>query len=395
MEQLDTARWNSTSGFPTLIDAARSLAPEIRRRSAEFEAARRLPADLARKIAERGLFRLWAPKSHGGFEMPPVDAMRVIEEVSQFDGSVGWCVMIAVVSSLLGGYLPPEGAKEIFGRDPLSIVGGALAPTGRAVAVEGGYRVSGKWNWGSGTQNCQWIVGTCFVSRASDGASGGAAAPEVAQVFFSADQVEILDTWNVSGLCGTGSHDFQTNDAFVPNRRTLSIARPTLNTPLYRCPFSGLGAAAVSAVSMGIARRAIDEFITLARDKIPTLDRRALAESARVQAWVAEAEAALGSARAYLFDTLDVIWRDAQSSTSSLAARRNLRLAAANAAWRSADAADLMYSAGGGSSVHATSPLQRCFRDAHVATQHIAVNPTVYENAGRLFLFDGPEPAGF
>ncbi len=99
MEQTDTARWDSTFEFPTLIDAARSLAPEIRRRSAEFEAARRLPADLARKIAERGLFRLWAPKIHGGFEMPPVDAMRVIEEVSQSDGSVGWCVMIAVVSS--------------------------------------------------------------------------------------------------------------------------------------------------------------------------------------------------------------------------------------------------------------------------------------------------------
>jgi alkylation response protein AidB-like acyl-CoA dehydrogenase len=121
--------------FPALIEAARSLAPQIRSRSAEFETARRVLADLARKIAERGLFRLWAPKIYGGFEMPPVDAMRVIEEVSQSDGSVGWRVMIAVVSSLLGGYLPPEGAEEVFGRDPMTIVGGALAPTGRRLPL--------------------------------------------------------------------------------------------------------------------------------------------------------------------------------------------------------------------------------------------------------------------
>ena len=371
------------------LEAAAALAPEIRSRAREFESVRRLPADLARKLAEAGVFRLAISREYGGSERHPADLIRVIEEVSRADGSVGWCVMIGSTTALLSGYLPTPVAREIYGSDPLVITGGAVAPTGKAIRTEGGYIVNGRWRWGSGTQNCQWITGGAMMFDGDNPRLLPNGEPEFRLMIFPAKEVEILDTWDSFGLRGTGSHDFQVKDVFVPDGRAFAIgfAPPVIKTPLYRFPFFGLLAIGVCAVSLGIARRAIEEFLALAEGKVPTWERKTLAHSARLQENLAEAEATLRSARAFLFEAVDVAWNSAASGTRpSLEIRRDLRLAAANVAWQCAKVVDAVYAMGGGSVVHSSHPIQRCFRDVHVVTQHQMVNRNVFETTGKLLL---------
>jgi indole-3-acetate monooxygenase len=374
--------------FPEL-EAVAALAPEITARSREFESARRLPADVARKLAEAGVFRIAIAREYGGAERRPADLVRVIEEVSRADGSIGWCVMIGSATAALSGFLPPASAREIYGSDPLVITGGAVAPTGKAVRADGGYIVNGRWQWGSATQNCSWITGGAMILEDTHSRLATSGDPELRLMIFPAQDVEILDTWDSAGLRGTGSHDFQVKNAFVPQDRALAIVPtlPVVETPLYRFPLIGLLAIGVCAVSLGIARRAIEEFIALAAGKVPTWERKTLAHSARIQETVAEAEATLRSARAFLFQAIDAAWEPASAGERpSLELRRDLRLAAANVAWQCLKVVDAMYSMGGGSVVHASHPIQRCFRDAHVVTQHRMVNRSIFETTGQLFL---------
>lgn len=242
-------------------------------------------------------------------------------------------------------------------------------------------------------QNCQWIFGGALVMEGDTPRLLDNGAPEAYLMIFNADEVDILDTWDASGLRGTGSHDFQVHDVFVPENYAMVFGQrpPTLRTPLYRFPFFGLLALAVCAVSLGIARRAIDEFVALATHKVPTWHRQPLAERPMVQVQVAKAEAAVRSARSFVLEATDAAWACAASGERlSDDVRRDLRLAAVNAALQSAKAVSRMYEAGGGSSVHASNPLQRCFRDVHVTTQHIMVNAGVYEQTGKLYLGLGP-----
>lgn len=374
------------------LAAARSLAPAITARSGEVESRRRLPADLAATLADAGIFRAWVPRVYGGGELDPGEGLRVIEEVARADGSVGWCVMIGMATGVVAAMLPEAAARESYGSDPRLITGGAIAPTGKAHRSEGGYRLSGRWQWGSGIENCGWITANArlFDGEAPLVTENG--APVTRMMLVPAEQVEILDTWDTAGLRGTGSHDFQITDVYVPAERTLALGAGPLvvDTPLYRFPYMGLLAAGVSAVPLGIARRAIDEFTALAATKTPAWESKTLAQSPRVQSRVAEAEALVRSSRAFLFESVEAAWAVAcAGGRIPLAVRRDLRLAAATVARQCAEAVDLMYNAGGGSSVHTSSPLGRCFRDVHAATQHIMVNPTVLEQAGRLYLGAG------
>jgi alkylation response protein AidB-like acyl-CoA dehydrogenase len=213
--------------------------------------------------------------------------------------------------------------------------------------------------------------------------------PDAPLMLFPAADVEIIDTWTVSGLRGTGSHDIAVRDVLVPADRAVSLVRdrPRERGPLYAFPVFGLLALGIAAVAVGVARRAIDELIALAGGKTPTGSRRVLADRQVVQAQTSEAEALLRSGRAFLFDAIgaaaDEARREGEIGTR---ARLDVRLAATNATHSAAKAVDLMYTAGGGTAVYATSPLQRCFRDVHVVTQHLMVAPATYELTGRVLL---------
>jgi alkylation response protein AidB-like acyl-CoA dehydrogenase len=371
------------------LDAARALATGIRDRAEHIERHRRLPAELVHTLAEAGLFRLCVPQTFGGGEVDPCTMVQVIEEIAMADGSAGWCVMIGATSGLLSAYLPEATAREIYAEAPHAVTGGVFAPFGTATAVADGYRVTGRWPFASGCEHCAWLMGGSVVLDGGQPRLLPSGQPDSRMLLFPSTAAEIIDTWTVSGLRGTGSHDIAVADVFVPESRSASLItdRPRQPGPLYLFPVFGLLALGIAAVALGVARSAIDELVQLAGAKTPTGSRKRLAERAVIQTHVAEGEALLRSARAFLFDAIGDAWRAAQSAGAiSLAQRAVLRLAATHAVSSTAKVVDLMYNAGGGTSVYATSPLQRHFRDIHVVTQHMMVASPTYEVTGRLFL---------
>ncbi len=273
-----------------IVTAARGLDPIVRTGADDGERARRLSDSVVDALRDAGLLRMCVPAVYGGPEVDPVSMLHAIEEVAYSDGAAGWCVMIAATTSSLASYLAPDFAALIYG-DPSVITGGAAAPTGRGVAVDGGYRVSGHWGWGSGTAHCDWIVGGALVDNAA-----------FHLMLFPADDVAIADTWYSHGLCGTGSNDFSIDDAFVPVGRSVEPLRaaPTEPSMLGRFPTFSLLASGVAAVLLGIARRAVEEIVTLAGNKTPMFGPKRLAEFAIAQIEIARAEASIGAARAFL-----------------------------------------------------------------------------------------------
>jgi alkylation response protein AidB-like acyl-CoA dehydrogenase len=203
-----------------------------------------------------------------------------------------------------------------------------------------------------------------------------------------ASEIEFFDTWHVSGLCGTGSTDFAMNDLFVPDARAVGLGVDgPLERPLYAFPQFGLLAMGIAAVALGLARAAIDALVAIAGGKTPQGSARPLAARPAAQADVSRAEALLRSSRAFYYEAIERAWEGACARGRIEAEhRRDVRLATTHATRSCAEAVDLMYDLGGGTSVYQKSPLQRVFRDVHVATQHMMVSPATMELTGRLLL---------
>ena len=390
----------TTATTATGPQAVRRLLPLLRERAEEAERGRRLPRDVATRMAEAGIFRMGVPRSLGGSESSLPEILETVEALATADSAAAWCAMIGATTGILAARLPGGWAQEIYGRNPLAITVGAIAPSGRAVPlVEGGVRVTGAWRWGSGIHVADWVVGgTLFPARedtaAGDADSAGAKtggvakSPDVKIVFFRRQEVDIADDWHTSGMRGTGSSSFRVEGVRVPHGRWASLEEePREAGPLYRFNVWSLLALGVAAVPLGIARRALEEFLALAAEKVPTGSRRTTSERAVVQRQVAEAEAAISASRAFFYESTAAAWATAASGGElSIAERAHLRLAATHAAHRCAAAVDLLYHAGGGSSVYEASFLQKAFRDVHVITQHLVVADRSMELLGRLRL---------
>ena len=366
-----------------------AVAAQAGARSAEIERARTLPADLVEDLAATGVFRLWVPADLGGAEADVARGLGVIEDIAYHDGSTGWCVMIAMTTGLLGAFLLEEHARAIYGAAG-AVTGGFAAPVGRATPLDGGgLAVTGRWAWGSGTRHCTAIGGGCLLTG-DDGRPRPRADGLVAPfVFFEPAQVRLLDTWHVAGLRGTGSTDYEVYDAVVPEGRWAQIGAtpPRVDGPLYRFSFFGMLALGVASVALGLARRGLDELVALAGGKVPQGSARVLAERAPIQAGVAGAEATVRSARALVDQTVGDAWSSVlRGDPVSDEQRRSLRLAATHATTSAAAATSACYTAGGGAAIYEDSPLQRVFRDVHVATQHAMVAPRTLEPVGRLRL---------
>jgi alkylation response protein AidB-like acyl-CoA dehydrogenase len=360
------------------LDRVRLAAKVIAPLAARIEADRRLPAEAVGALVDAGVFKLLVPHEYGGAEASSTLFLDAIETIARVDGSAGWCAMIGASSGIMSGFLAADVAREVYGpADAISC--GAFAPTGRAVPVEGGWRVSGRWAFASGCEHSEWRMGGVLVEGS---------APEVRSALFRADETYVLDTWDTSGLRGSGSHDFEVNDVFVPAARQIALfGRPTHAAPLYATPFFGLLAAGVASVAVGIARGALDGFVEVAKAKVPLGARRSIANRELVQLAVARAEGNVLAARAALRIAFQQLDADvAAGGVSPLETRARVRIAAAHAATAAAAAVDLVYEAAGAGAVYSKSPLQRHFRDVHVATQHAMVSSTSEILAGRVLL---------
>lgn len=379
-----------------IVEKAATLKFGIKARAAEIEKARRLPADLAAMLAKAGLFRLAVPREIGGLEADPTTLFRVIETVAEADASVSWCLMIGATSGVSAAYLSTSVAREIFGQ-PESIVGGVYAPMGRAVEDGDDYILNGRWQWASGSINCTWLMGGAVIVADGQPRRLPNGAPDARMLLFPAPAAQLIDTWHVSGLCGTGSGEIQVTDVRVPKARSLSLVidKPVAKGPLYAFPVFGLLALGIAAVLLGNAESSVEELIELAGGKKPQGSSRVLAERATAQAVLADAVARLRSARAFYYNAVESAWDKAQTEgTMPIDMRANLRLAATHTARTCAAVTRDMYELGGGSSVFLSSPLQRRFRDAYVGIQHMMVAPQTHELTGR-FLMGLPTDASF
>ena len=370
------------------LEQVRTLGPSIAARGEEIERCGTLPRDLVEELLATQAFRQFVPSELDGPGATAWQCLEVIEELAYHDGSTGWCVAIACTGSLLASFLGEPWAERIFA-DRRSITGGFAQPVGRAIAVDGGLRVSGRWQWGSGTRHCTWIGGGCRLVGPDGRPAPRADGLTFPFVFFEPDDVHLFDNWQVSGLCGTGSVDYSVDAAFVPEGRwvQLAIDPPRLDTTVSRFSFFGLLALCIAATSVGIARRAIDELITLAADKRPQGSSRSLRERSSIQADTAIAEAELRSMWLFVRDTVEDAWRTALAGEpQGDEQRRSLRLSATHATQTAAGITERMYKAAGGAAVYRSSPLQRCFRDAFVATQHAMIAGGTSESGGGMRL---------
>jgi alkylation response protein AidB-like acyl-CoA dehydrogenase len=371
---LTTAPLGSANEMETV---ARRIAVVAGEMSSVIDGDRRLPEELVSQLGDSGLLRAGAPVEVQGLELPPGVALRCAEAVARGNASAGWCVSIAITSSLLVAYLPASSRDALFGKGR-GVAAGVWAPRGTGRSVDGGVVVSGRWQFCSGITHADVMFAGCLVDDRR--------APSV--VALLKEDLQVLDTWHTLGLRGTGSHDTVADEVFVPADRVFSLFDgPNLHRPLYRFPVFGFFALSIAAAALGNARGAIDDLIELACAKKGLGSTRTLAERPATQAAVATAESALGAARALYYEAIEAGWHASQDGEPvSVGARNRLRLAATHAVRTSADVVRDMYDLAGGSAIYDGSPLQRRFRDAYTATAHFQVNEASRELPGRILL---------
>lgn len=376
-----------------LLDVARALRPGIMAERDRIEAGRRLPAAIAEELARAGLFRIFLPKAYGGIDLTPMEAMEVFEELARADASVAWCVWNANTHWTVA-QLAPEVARAIHA-NPDVVTANSTRASGQAEAVPGGYRVSGRWALVSGCELGAWMVLLCVVHEHGRPRLTPAGAPENRFMILPSSECDIIDTWTVGGLRGTGSHDVVVRDRFVPSSFGCSFTDPhILPEPRYRMPPFSRVIPGLGAMALGVARTAIETLTEIAAGKTPERVTQTLRENHGAQVRVSQAESLVCSARLFLFDSLERLWTGLLATgAASKEARAHVRLAASHAVASAVQAVDLMYGAAGASALYTSCPLERAFRDVHAITQHIGVHPRVLEMTGRVLF--GLEPDAF
>ena len=370
-----------------ILAGARGLESEVAARSADITAMRRLPADLVKRMKASGVFRMPMPRAWGGPEMTPREQIEVVEVLSTADPSVGWCAMIGSDGGFYGAFLEDSAARTLY-PDLDHVTAGLLQPAGRAQRVPGGFRVSGRWGFGSGCTHADVIIGGCVVFEGDAPVITEMGLPEWRVAIAPASSWEILDTWYTTGLAGSGSHDYTTHDLFVPVEHTFSLFEaPRRKEPLYA--FNGMFFANMHGVPLGLARRAIEEVRRLAGEKRSMPDLVLLRDIPRVRAALARAEMLLGAARAYTYETMDAVWeRLCGGNALDVPLRLAIGLSRVNAFRTAREVTQLMVDTAGTTAIYASSPLDRLLRDAVTMCQHVVAQDRMIETLGGMLVGD-------
>lgn len=415
VDRQHTGSGQSDGRCAAILAAAAGLREEIRGYQAEIEAKRRLPTPLVQRLRESGVYRLLAPRERGGAEAQLSTALHAIELLAEGDGAVGWNLTQTMVGQQFACGLSPEGADEIFAGGPDVLFSGTARPAGgRALAVKGGYVVSGTWSFGSGSAESDWMLQGCDVFDGEAPRVDGNGQPAHIRVFVPTADCNIQDTWHVSGLRGTGSNDWSIERVFVPACRsmpatlgagwpglTMPVSDPQQPDPDGRPAATGLvsdgtrliAGSFFAAVALGLARAAIEEFTALAVSKQPRASRTLLREQPEVQSWLGRAEALVSSARAWSDAVAEESWRTvAGGATLSPEERARIRLCATQCVESCIEAVHPLYRAAGTTSLREENRLGRCWRDLQAVGQNFNVAPEFYAIAGRVALGLDPGP---
>jgi len=379
-----------------LVRAATAMRPMLRDYREEIEREQRFPRALVEQLREAGFYRMIIPRALGGLEVDPLTYLRVVELMSEGCGSVGWNLANNGIVQLITLGLPKEGTEEIHANGPQIGAGTAVQGGGTAVPAPGGYRVTGRWQFGSGCQESAWMLGSFQILDDGKPRVGTDGRPLFWRGFFARAEAEIVPgSWDVAGLRGTGSFDWTVDNVFLPERRTMVHAGAPLDNQWNRWPGVTYALPAQcwvgphhSAVITGIARAGIEALIELAGGKQPR-GRPAglLCDSPQVQDSVGRADAILNAGRAYRSTMIAELWNTlASGQETTLEQRARCRLASTYASDSARQAMDLMYRHGGSTSFKRDSRLAECWRDLHTVGQTVTLAPEWYPIGGRVYL---------
>jgi indole-3-acetate monooxygenase len=373
-----------------LIEAARRIAPVIRQHADEAERERRLSPPVLAALHEAGLMRMCTPRSLGGLEVDPLTRALVIEEISGHDTAAGWTLANPLDCAYLCARLPDAGAEDIYSRGANVVIAAQFGHPMQATSTQGGYRITGRSPFISNCHDANWVATTAVVM--SGDPSPAAGAPEVVVAYLPRESCQVIDTWHVLGMRGTGSNDVTVTDVFVPTARTFPFV-PEF-TPgshyqgsLYRFPLIGMVASNLPPLLLAVARRAIEEVSMLAQGKVPVAASTKLRERASAQAKLAQAEASLRAGRVFLYDTLRETWEATiAGETFSLRHKADVLLALTHAVQSAVQTVELTYRMAGTSGIYMQSPLERYFRDVQVLRHHAFGAETRYETVGQVYM---------
>jgi indole-3-acetate monooxygenase len=387
------------NGDHTMSDvrrAALAMGPLIREQADEIERQRRLTPPVVEGMKQAGIYAMSMPKAWGGLELDLPEQLRVLETLARYDGSVGWCASVGIGCGYASAWLTDQAGRELM-PDVNSIFAGSALFAGRALRVDGGYRVSGRWPFNSGCHHATVFGFNCNVVEKDPSLCGSDGSREMRFCYLPASQGRIVDTWYSTGLCGSGSHDVEVTDVFVPEAHCaiFPVTVPLRSEPLYAHPLTF--AYVLPAVALGIASHAFDAFIEIANHREITLaalggQKVLLRTSPHAQVVVSQAEGLIRSARSFVYEVINEIWGFlVRKEPLSQGLRASFAAATTNAHRSCTKAVDFLYKANGGASVYPRCPSDRCFRDIHTISQHHFTSVAFDEKAGQVML--GLEPA--
>jgi alkylation response protein AidB-like acyl-CoA dehydrogenase len=378
-----------------LLSAVRELEPLLVANAEEIERRRELPPAIVSRLVELDLFRLLVPREIGGAEVSPLLLIEVIEAIARHDASTAWCVGQNAVSAMLSALLPPDVAREVFGQ-PTGVIAWGPPASGEAHAVEGGYRLTGRFNFASGSRHATWLgAHVPVIERDGRKRAEADGTPIVHTLLFPKEQAQVIDNWHVMGLKGTGSDSYVVESQFVPSRFAVSRgadSRPWSNATVFRFGPSSLYAASFASVALGIARSTLEAFLAIARDKVPRGGKRVLRDNHFIQSQVGQAEAGLRAAHRFVIGAFEQAWHHALSGGDVGTEQHvDLRLATTWAIRECAGIVAAIYDAAGGTAVFASHPFERRFRDIHTVTQQVQGHRANFESVGQVLLGAQPE----
>ena len=372
---------SSGPAFDALLDDVRARA-----RLGEFDRQRHISSDVIDAFKAHGVYRALVPRRFGGNECSPGEFCEMIERIAYADGSAGWVASFGMSPVYLAA-LPLETIAQVYANGPDVVFAGGIFPPQPAEVVDGGFRVSGRWKYSSGSMGAD-LVGVGIAPKNGDTFG----LPRIAVMPQS--KVSIDQTWDTVGLLGTGSHDLVIDNVEVPEHWTfVRGGQPNLDEPFFRYPSLSFATQVLSVVGLGVARAALDELAGMASGRISVTGAPALADRPLAQVDIAKAEAALRSARAFFYDAIDQAWAHVLAGDAVPAETTNLlRLSSTHATRVAADVARTAQMLSGMSGVYNDSPLARCVNDAQVVTQHAFMGDVTYQSAGAMFFGKQPLP---
>jgi indole-3-acetate monooxygenase len=363
----------------------RQLRSLIEAHRGEADLLRRLPDAIAQAFVEANVYRLLVPEEFGGEGIDPITYYDLAEEVSFYDGSIGWNYAIGATGGVVAGGLPAKQMRAILARPDCGVAGGG-APTGRAAAVDGGYRLTGRWGWASGIHHAKWAIAYCPVYDGDRPRTSAGGAPVVLGFIAPREACTILDTWHVGGMRGTGSTEFEFDDVFVPQEMVLRVLSGESRHPypIFRMPATFFGFNHCCVLT-GIARCAVAGLKSLAATKTSAMAGISLRDDVRAQYAIAKAEALIESSGLNVRESFRLLWdKVVAGEPVALEMKARVRRACAHATQCAVEAVDLSYAAACGSAVFESAPFERALRDVHAAASHITLRHTMMEEAGRV-----------